>query len=597
MVKSNTAAAKGKATKAKANAVSNKIKNKGEKQDISDTTEKKKVNFEEGNPNKSPNETSDPPPHERDAEFDNVRFNDTFITLKVDFTTADAFAAILSNKYKTFLTTLQIIDDSLIILSANPTIRRKPIFLPADIPTNVTGMIPYFHTTSRPAKDKAFSIWSTARLSHNADWEDIIETSRYGLTDDGMMMMYKRIQTFKTQMPGYLQFVDNNADPQDLCNQICEDIGNKFTVTIYNREPFENNYAVLAENKKKKKDFHANAPHFECAAGQEEDLKDTIRGWIKSGRASKRFGAHIKFVECLTKISSPRQVDRTIRMNTYGRRFQGSIDMTELHGLLNPNGIVAINGKSYTIRELILQHKTTEGNDMILSVTRKWKSNAWQATFIKQERQSASDFTSCPAAYLGHPLDDAARASLYKNFTPDSVGEAVAAEYDEELKRMITPSEKDEMAEEKAIASIDWMIDISAMTGTDADDSPIKFQDGKDFKFSDDVSINTTRTHANTPTTNASTTNASTTNSAAYTTPPRGSPGILKSSSSVTSSVTHGSRLVDLEQGMHDMNHDVKDIKGDLKLLLEFVQESTKANNLTDKNTESPSPPLGGDGA
>ena len=162
---------------------------------------------------------------------------------------------------------------------------------------------------------------------------------------------------------------------------------------------------------------------------------------------------------------------------------------------------------------------------------------------------------------------------------------------------MITPSEREAMAEENTIANIDWMIDISAMTGTNADDSPINFQDGKDFKFSDDVSINTTRTHANTPTTNASTTNASTTNSAVYTTPPRGSPGILKSSSSVTSSVTHGSRLVDLEQGMHDMNHDVKDIKGDLKLLLEFVQESTKANNLTDKNTESPSPPLGGDGA
>ena len=99
------------------------------------------------------------------------------------------------------------------------------------------------------------------------------------------------------------------------------------------------------------------------------------------------------------------------------------------------------------------------------------------------------------------------------------------------------------------------MIDISAVTRTDAY-IPVKFQDGKDFKFSDSVSINTTHTHANTQTTNASTTN-----SAAYTTPPSGSPGILKSSSSITSSVTHGSRLVDLEQGMSDMNNDVKDIK------------------------------------
>jgi len=184
--------------------------------------------------------------------------------------------------------------------------------------------------------------------------------------------------------------------------------------------------------------------------------------------------------------------------------------------------------------------------------------------------------------------------SLYKNFTPEAVGEAIEAEYDEKSQRMITPLEKEAMAEENAIANIDWMIDISAVTGTDDTDdcSPIKFQDGKDFKFSDDVSINTTRTHANTPTTNTSTTN-----SAAYTTPPRGSPSILKSSSSVTSSVTHGSRLVDLEQGMSDMNNDVKDIKGDLKIMLAFVKESTKANNPIDMNTESPSLPPRGDGA
>ena len=88
--------------------------------------------------------------------------------------------------------------------------------------------------------------------------------------------------------------------------------------------------------------------------------------------------------------------------------------MTELHGILNPNGIVIINETPYTVMKLILQQKTPEGSDVILSVTRKWKSNAWQAFFIKQERQFASDFTSYPAAYLGHPLDEGARVLLYK---------------------------------------------------------------------------------------------------------------------------------------------------------------------------------------
>jgi len=603
-----SAAAKAKAAKATANALSNQIKKNRDKLDSLGT---KKVNFEDTNPKHTEppitttnttaksNKTSDPPSQERDAELDNLRNHDTYVTLKVDLTTADSFASILSDKYKSFFTTVQLVDNTCILLTANPEFRRPPLIHPADIPNTITGMIPYFHTTSRPAKDKSYSIWVVARLSHDAPWEDIIETSRYELSDDNMLLMHKRIQTFKSQVPGYLQFVDNNADPQDIYSQICDDIGYIFTWTCHNREPFEGNYVAMAENRKKKKNYHANCVHFECADGQEENFKAAIRAWKNDGRAAKRFGPHVKFVECLTKASSPRQTDRTIRMNIYGQRFQASIDMCEIHGLLNPNGIVPVNGKSYTIRELILLQKTPAGNDAILSVTRKWKSNAWQASFIKQERLFASDFTSCPAAYLGHPLDEDARALLYKNFTPDAVGEAVEAEYDEESKRMITSSEKDAMAEEKAIASIDWMIDISAVTGTDTDDSPVKFQDGKDFKFSDDISINTTRTHANTPTTNASTSN-----SAAYTTPPRGSPSILKSSSSVTSSVTHGSRLIDLEQSMGDMNHDVKnmdhdvqEIKGNIKLMLALVQKSTQANNLTDTNTAPPSSHSGGDGA
>lgn len=112
--------------------------------------------------------------------------------------------------------------------------------------------------------------------------------------------------------------------------------------------------------------------------------------------------------------------------------------MTELQGLLNPNGKVTKDGSIYTIRNLILQQTTKEGNLMFLSVTRKWK----------RERQSASEFTSCPAAYIGYDLDDAACAVLYIHFTPEAVEEAIAAEYEEETGRMITPSENEAMKEE-----------------------------------------------------------------------------------------------------------------------------------------------------
>ena len=133
MTKSNTTAAKAKAAKAKANAVSNKLKIKGDKPD---PLSKKKVNLEENNhdSNKPPNKTSNSTSQERDSELDNVRYNDTFITLKVDFTTADAFVTTLPDKYKSFLSPVQIIDDSLIVLTANLYIRRTPSFFPWTYP-------------------------------------------------------------------------------------------------------------------------------------------------------------------------------------------------------------------------------------------------------------------------------------------------------------------------------------------------------------------------------------------------------------------------------------------------------------------------------
>ena len=113
------------ATKAKAIATKNKLISKAGK---------KKVDFFP-----SPYDLE---PKERDAELDNICNFDTFITLKLAFTTAVDFPINLAAKYKACLTTLQIVDESFIILSAHPKNRRDPITIPSKNPTNVTGMIP-----------------------------------------------------------------------------------------------------------------------------------------------------------------------------------------------------------------------------------------------------------------------------------------------------------------------------------------------------------------------------------------------------------------------------------------------------------------------
>ena len=110
--------------------------------------------------------------------------------------------------------------------------------------------------------------------------------------------------------------------------------------------------------------------------------------------------------------------------------------------------------------------------------------------------------------------------------------------------------------------------------------TPVKFQDGRDFKFGDDISINTTRTKAGTN---------KTSNSTAFTTPPRRSPPILhNSSSSVASGVTNASRIVDLETGMDRMDCKISRILN--------MMEQSKANKPPDMQPEQPSSLTGGDG-
>ena len=106
--------------------------------------------------------------------------------------------------------------------------------------------------------------------------------------------------------------------------------------------------------------------------GDEGNLIHKIRRWIKRGRAELRFRPHVKYIEALTTLSHPQQVERTLRMNAYGKRFQSSIDMVELSGLNNPSGPYDV--KYSTIRHRILDQRAADDELIFLSVTNKWGS-------------------------------------------------------------------------------------------------------------------------------------------------------------------------------------------------------------------------------
>ena len=226
--------------------------------------------------------------------------------------------------------------------------------------------------------------------------------------------------------------------------------------------------------------------------GEEDDHIQTIRRWIKRGKAELRFGPHVKYIEALTSLSHPQQVERTLRMNAYGKRFQSSIDMVELSGLNNPSGLY--DEDYLTIRRRILAQSTPNEEAIFLSVTKKWGSSLWQATYITQRRNEAIDFAACPAAWLTQGEDEAFQAIVFKSFDPYAVQEARESTWDEETQRIITPSEKAANDDEEDAANIPWLLDLQHMDKDD-DEAEVKFTSGVNFNFSEDVSVKTTRVH------------------------------------------------------------------------------------------------------
>ena len=417
-----------------------------------------------------------------------------FMNVKFTISASDKVMQDIRNKYVSLFTTLLDADDDLELLSADPEKPQPSILDPAQIPNKMTKIGKYFQTTSRPPKEDEADIWSTFRIKTSEDWEDIIQATEYDLRDENIVLMRKRLQCYKTTTPGYFQFIDNKIDPFDLYNQISADVGRIGLWTIVVKKPWE---GFQKKDKKKRKstgfnkeDFLAKTAHIECMMGEGDKISSVIRRWIKRGKAEQRFGPHIKFIEALTTLSHPQQVERTIRMNAYGKRFQTSIDMVELSGLNNPDGLYSEDCP--TIRRRILAQCTSEDDMMFLSVTKKWGSNLWQATYIKQRRTEAIDFASCSAAWLTHGESEDFQNYVFKSYDPHAVAEARDSEWDNETNRVITPSEKEANEDEAEAANIPWLLDLDKLD-EDEDAAEVKFTGGVNFNFNEDVSVKTTR--------------------------------------------------------------------------------------------------------
>ena len=441
---------------------------------------------------------------EDEDNLNDFRIYTTYITVTIKLAKDSDFIKYLHDKYTILIDTLLQVDEELLINPYDPKhdlTDTRSLRTAKDLPSKMTTLQRYIAITSRcPKSGKGATIWANLRISHDSDFEEIMNLTSFDLESNEINLMTKRIQSDKSSSPGYFHFISNQSDPDDIYKQIISDIGDTWNWTLYSKIPWEGFKSSTEKTVTTDKvDWFKKALIIECKTDDAEDLVNIIRSWIKKGAAFPRFGPHIKFVEALTSRTPQMQIERTIRMNGHGRRFQASVGLMQLEGLTNPDGIVTIKKKSITVRELTIQ-KVHDNNPMFLSITRKWQYNAWHGVYIKSYEKACMEFATCPAAWLAHNITKAEANTLYKHFTPEAVTEATLSTWDNTTNRIITPTEKEALAEESAVSNIPWMIDLTELDLSLDESEAVIFKGGAVFNLNDDISLNTTRIPAKTNT-------------------------------------------------------------------------------------------------
>ena len=199
--------------------------------------EKASVKFKESATSKGKRKRDDEEGQDDDDPITTVF--ETYITVKIHFPNDKDFISTLRKRYHYFLSTLQLADENAVLLSVNPDRAGSipTIQNPDSLPSRMTALTPYFTSTTKANRQKAFNFWANARIGHDIPWEDLVETTTYDLHEIQLQLMKKRVQCFKSVTLGYLIFVNNQTDPLDLVAQIEEDIDGVYDWTLYNKKP------------------------------------------------------------------------------------------------------------------------------------------------------------------------------------------------------------------------------------------------------------------------------------------------------------------------------------------------------------------------
>ena len=143
---------------------------------------------------------------EDNDDLNNLRMNTAYCTITVMLPKNSNFIKYLHAKYAILIDIFLQADEELLINQYDPKHdydNAKFLRTAKDLPTKMTALQRFVAVITRcPKPGHGTTIWANIRISHNSEFEDIMNLTSFDLQSNEMNMMSKRIQAHKSNSPG-----------------------------------------------------------------------------------------------------------------------------------------------------------------------------------------------------------------------------------------------------------------------------------------------------------------------------------------------------------------------------------------------------------
>ena len=190
----------------------------------------------------------------RQAKSEVSSEHNIYVTKKADITPGAEASLELRMGYHKLLSTLKESNKTCILLLVIHLTMDNTIVEPEEIPTNMSALMRHFMATSK-IRDKTRSVWETARLGFNGNFEMTMNCTDYNLRASNTLLTKKRLQLPFTETICYLQFVENTIDTDSAHKLIQGGLKNidpeaEHNWVLYRKVPWEGYPKEKFNNKK-----------------------------------------------------------------------------------------------------------------------------------------------------------------------------------------------------------------------------------------------------------------------------------------------------------------------------------------------------------